>query len=407
MKRIILILTLTVLTIISHTAFADEIISFTTSDVSSTAGTGFRFAETGESKIVMIEEENTALYIKDTVAYNNSWSKEGIDYLVLETRLMAEKLTGSNSIKFRTPQASYWDAFSMNTNSFSSCGKIIEGIEVEAGRWYDIKISLKKNPSYMIDVWIDGVKVASNAFEKISDLPQTGFQVRFEAGDESGLFIGDTRMYIPEKPVSEILNPTLESTDEKVLIKLESSEIDDASIVKESVRVVDNTFNTEPAFELEKTDDGIAIVFTDEIYSDNSYTVYLEAITDISGQGFGECVFNTPLPEVEYITDGAKLYKGYEMSEETSKLDSSAVTVYMPVKNGGIQKRQAAMVCVLYSGGKLSDVSIAQTVLDAMEESEIIASINTEEADEDSFLTVMLWDGFGGRPVRAAEIFKD
>lgn len=404
MKRIILVLTLVMLAAFSHSAFAADIISFNTSEVGSTAETGLRFAGDGESKIVIMEEDMTALYLNDTVAYNNVWSKSYIDYLVLETKLMVkEGVSGKEFIRFRTPQATYWDLLAMNTNGFSSCGKNIPDIEIENGHWYDIKIALKKNPSYMVDVWIDGVKALSTPFDKLSELPQEGFQIRFEGG-EAGMYVGDTRMYIPEEPVSDIENPVLSAIDEPVAVKLESEEVDESGITKENIKVIDNTYGTEVDFELERTEDGIILSFISELVKDNSYTVKLEKVVDIAGQSFGNVIFKTPLPDNEYIIGEIKLYNGFDKNEEITEPINGAMTVSAEVKNGGIKKRGVALICVLYEDGVISGVGMAKTVLDETEDAEL--SVSVESNSSGSSINAMLWDGFLGKPIAASVDFE-
>lgn len=404
MKRIILILTLVMLAAFSHSAFAADIISFNTSEVGSTTETGLRFAGDGEAKIVIMEEDMTALYLNNAVGYNNVWSKTYIDYLVLETRLMLkEGASGKEFIRFRTPQAIYWDLLAMNTNGFSSCGKNIPDIEIETGRWYDIKLALKKNPSYMVDVWIDGAKVLSTPFEKLSDLPQEGFQIRFEGG-EAGLYVGDTRMYIPEDPVSEVINPTLSTVDEPVSVKLESEEIDESSITKENIKIIDNTYGDNIDFELERTEDGIKLTFAEALIKDNTYTIDLGRVVDISGQSFKEAIFRTPLPDDEYIIEGIKLYNGFDKNEEITKPVKGAMTVSAELKNGGIKEREAALVCVLYEDGIISGVGMAKTVLGETEETEL--SVSVESNSSRCSINAMLWDGFLGRPLADSVDFE-
>ena len=133
-------------------------------------------------------------------------------------------------------------------------------------------------------------------------------------------------------------------------------------------------------------------------------TVEFDGVLDISGQKLATTGFKTPVPENVYDIGELKYYSGFDVQDEITSLKEGNITVCLELANNGLQERPAALVCVLYQDNKLAGVSVAGTTLAALEQSELVTSINVPSVSAGTRLYTMLWRGFGGSPITSAQI---
>ncbi len=426
MKKIIVFSIIIVFIFVSMTAGAMErLASFSVSSATSVNGTGFLFGkmpENGGTRMVVEKDGTNALCLYNTaaaaandvvVAYDTSWSSSATDHLVMTTRVKTDEISGSSTnkfISFRMDAAPHATVMQIRESSIYCNGSVVPNLTVEPGRWYDVKVALKMYPEYMIDLYIDGEKVMASPFPNLSKMNKAGLQFRMEITGPGTFYIGDTDLYVPDMPKAELENPQLSSIDEPVVISFGNSEIDVSTLNSKNIRITDNLNSKDVSFEMEqlKGADGIlgaiAVTFPEGLRKDNSYTVDLSEILDVSGQQLSQLVFKTPAPDQDYKIGDVKFYSGFNTDNEITSVTEGNITVKADVANGGLQERSITLVCVLYQDSKLAGVSIAGTILAAEEQSEIMTSIYAQKADSNTKLYVMLWKGFGGDPITDAVI---
>lgn len=419
MKKIILFLLTALMLSAAQAVSAEQLAFFNTSSAGSVEGTGFGIGkpipDDAVYKIVADSDGNQSLFMsgsadtsKTICFYDQSWSSKTVDHLLMKTRVKTDEISGaSKEISFRMSQAPHCIAMNINNSRFYCCGKEVKGVTVEPGRWYDIQIALKKYPSYLVEMYIDGEKAASEPFANLVYMTADALQFRVEVtGGFGTLYVGDTEIYVPDAPRAELEREQLSSVDEPVGIALVSSETDMTTAVKENITVTDNMSGEQIDFDLGQTDKGIELTFPGGIRKDNSYTVSLENVLDKSGQRFNSITFLTPAPDSDYTVGSARLYSGFDTADEISSLRAGDITVAVSAANGGIQPRSAELICVLYQDSKLVGMSIAGLELGEEEQSELYTSIHLDKADAGTKLYVMVWDRFCGTPVTGKTVFS-
>lgn len=421
MKKVILFLIILLLPVFGVNAQAAErLASFDVSSASSAAGTGFSFGvmpDHGGARIASEDDDTSSLCLYNNeeaaandvvVAYDTSWSGTDVDHLVLKTRVKTDEISDSSVqkfISFRMKAAPHAMVFQIKGDQFYCNNTLVPGLKAEAGRWYDVQVALRQNPEPSIVLYIDGVKVATVPFPNLSKITSEGLQFRMEINGPGTFYIGDTSLYIPDKPVAIAENGQLSSADEPVILGFGDSEIDADTLLAKNISVTDNISGDTVDFALEQLDNNrIQLVFPEGLRNDNSYTINFHDMLDISGQRLDSIVFKTPVPENPYEIGDIKYYAGFSTETEITALRQGNLTVYADVKNGGLQERPLALVCVLYQDNQLSDISIAETTLAAEEETALTVSIHAAEVNSKTKLYTMFWRGFGGSPVTDAEI---
>ena len=420
MKKFILLVTTALMLAAAHTASAEQLAYFNTSAAGSVSGTGFSVGapipDDAVYKIVTDETGANSLFLQGSasssntiVMYDTSWSANSVDHLIMTTRVKTDEVdsTATKSYTFRMSAAPHYTVLNIKGDKFQCCGATVPGITVEAGRWYDIKVALKKYPSYMIELYIDGVKVSTQSSPNLSKMTATGLQFRVEVLGYGTMYVGDTEIYVPDTPYAQMENDQLSDIGEPVEIDLISSEIDEDTVLAENITVTDNFSGDKVDFDMERTDGGIEFTFPQGIKAYNSYTVNLGGIIDKSGQQFNEITFYTPKPDSDYKIGDIKLYSGFGANNEISALRTGSITVGVPVANGGLQTRSISLVCALYQDSELVGVSTAGLALGEEEESELYTSLYLDKVNSGTKLYVMLWDGFIGTPVTGRTVFSN
>ena len=404
----------------AQAASAEQLATFNTSSAGSVSGTGFSLGspvpEDAVYKIAIDEDGTQSLFLQGSanasssiVMYDISWSSEKVDHLIMTTRVKTDEINNAASkvYTFRMNGAPHCAVLNIKGNKFYCNGAAVSGMTVEPGRWYDIQVALKKYPSYMVELYIDGKKVSTQPFANLANMTKAGLQFRVEVmGGAGTMYIGDTEIYVPDTPYAELENDQIFDVNKPLEVALVSSDIDEDTVQAENISVTDNFSGNEIEFNMKRTDKGIELTFPSGLRKDNSYTLKLDGIIDKSGQQFGEITFFTPKPESDYKIGEIKLYQGFDLGNEISSLKTGDITVCVPVSNGGIQTRSAELVCVLYQDSKLEGVSIAGLDLGEEEESELYTSLHIDKADSGTKLYVMLWDGFSGTPVTGRTVFS-
>lgn len=421
MKKVILFLiTAAVLAFGTGAQAAQRLVSFDVSSASSAEGTGFLFGvmpDNGGARIVYEEEDVAALCLYNgaeadssdvVVAYNASWSGESVDHLVMTTRIKTDEISDSSTqkfISFRMKSSPHALVCQIRENRFYCNNTVVPNLTVETGRWYDVQVALRQNPTPSIVLYIDGAKVSTVPFSNLSKITSAGLQYRMEITGPGTFYIGDTNLYIPDEPTAVPEKEQLTSSDEPVILNFGTSEIDTDTLKDENIRVIDNiNGETVECNVTPLNGNRVQLDFPNGLRDDDSYTVEFDGVLDISGQKLAPTGFKTPVPENVYDIGELRYYSGFDVQNEITSLKEGNITVCLELSNKGLQERQAAFVCVLYQDNKLAGVSVAGTTLAALEQSELVTSINVPSVSAGTKLYTMLWRGFGGSPITSAQI---
>lgn len=426
---------------ICTSASAANIKEFYVSGSSSLSSTGFSTDADARAYSVQVgtDESGDNVYAvklagdgtNGALILNNQWSSSSIDdNLIFETKFMAGSVDSAStlSLYFRTGDSSrpYLTPFEVKGDKFYCCGALVDDFVIEANKWYDLIIVMRKNPDFKVEIYSGSEKIASQSEPKIDSFDQYYSetpQMRIQSSKSGVYYIGDSRIYQTDPlgvRVKDSVLPSVSSPVELEFVSAPDADSDYApvymdadTVIADNISITDvdgnvmeaSDYSFAPVYdESGKWVTGAIVSFNAPLAEDYEYAISFNktnkgvtAVTDFMGRGVSDgyitVAFETKAPQTAYNWNGgAKLYSGCgDAKTPATNVTNGKNTVVLTAENNGNRPRPVTFVAVLYHGDKLVDMQFVTCDLQRKEKTDLSLTFDVTNCSSDTKIKTMIW----------------